>query len=77
MEESGGLPSMGVAQSWTQLKRLSSSSSSSTERSRICLGTDTGQAFCTGPSPAAEAWGVVLRLTCCPLGGCAGGGQSS
>ena len=29
-EEPGGLQSIGVAQSWTQLKRLSSSSSSST-----------------------------------------------
>ena len=28
MVEPGGLPSMGVAQSWTRLKRLSSSSSS-------------------------------------------------
>ena len=29
MGEPGGLPSMGVAQSWTRLKQLSSSSSSS------------------------------------------------
>ena len=31
-EEPGGLQSIGVAQSWTQLKRLSSSSSSSSSR---------------------------------------------
>ena len=35
--EPSGLPSMGVAQSWTQLKRLRSSSSSSRHKIPLCL----------------------------------------
>ena len=54
MGEPGGLPVYGVTQSWTRLKRLSSSSSSS---SRGFPGSSAGkESMCNAGDPSSILW---------------------